>query len=91
MCKSSFQLQSHENQFPIVGFLAKQILGIPGSQIKIERVLNLVGVLIALQCYCLQVENLDHIIMVVKNWPNDRQLNCTPTIVLKIIWKLNVF
>jgi hypothetical protein len=66
MCKSSFQWQSHEDQFPNVSFLAKQILGIPRSQIKTKCVLNLVGMLIALQHYYLQVENLNQIIMVVK-------------------------
>jgi len=34
----------HETQFPNVSFLVKQILGILGSQIEIERVFNLVGV-----------------------------------------------
>jgi hypothetical protein len=71
MCKFSFQWQSNEDQFPNVVFLTKHILGIPRSQIKTKCVLNLVGVLIALQHYRLQVENLDQIIMVVKNWPND--------------------
>jgi hypothetical protein len=31
----------HENQFPNVGFLAKQILGILGLQIEIEHVFSL--------------------------------------------------
>ncbi len=31
----------HENQFPNVGFLAKQILGILGFQIEIEHVFSL--------------------------------------------------
>ncbi len=35
----------HETQFPNVGLLAKQILGILGSQIEIECVFNLVNVL----------------------------------------------
>jgi hypothetical protein len=39
----------HKTQFPNVGFLAKQILGILGSQIETECVFNLVNVLIALQ------------------------------------------
>jgi hypothetical protein len=40
----------HEGQFPNMGFLAKQILGIPSSQVEIERVFNLVGVLTTLRC-----------------------------------------
>jgi hypothetical protein len=38
-------------------------------------VFNLVGVLIALIHYCLQVENLDRIIIVAKNWPDDLRMN----------------
>jgi hypothetical protein len=57
--------QTHEAQFPNVNFLAKQIFGILGSQIEIKRVFNLVKVLIALRCCHLQMENLDHIIIVV--------------------------
>ncbi len=40
--------QFHEKQFPNVCFLAKQILGIIRSQIKIERGPNFVHLLIAL-------------------------------------------
>jgi hypothetical protein len=31
----------------------------------------------ALRHYCLQVENLDWIIFMVKYWPNDPHLNCS--------------
>jgi hypothetical protein len=55
--------QFHEKHFPNVGFLAKQILEIIGSQIKIENARNFVGLLIALWSCCLQVENLDRIII----------------------------
>jgi hypothetical protein len=37
---------------------------------------NLSSVLIALRHYHLQIEKLDQIITVVKNWPNDPCLNC---------------
>jgi len=36
---------------------------------------NLDVVLIALKCYRLQVDNLDQIITMVNNWPNDPHLN----------------
>ncbi len=55
--------QFHEKQFPNVGLLAKQILGIIGSQIKIENVHSFVGLLIALRSCCLQEDNLDWIII----------------------------
>ncbi len=34
--------------------------------------------LTTLRCYRLQVENMDRIIIVVKNWPNDPHANCKP-------------
>jgi len=55
-----------------------KILGIPGSQIEIEWVFNLARVLIALRCCRLQVENMDWIIIVVKNWLDDLHANCKP-------------
>ncbi len=51
----------HESQIFNVGFLAKQILGIPSSQIEIEQVFTLVGVLTTLRCGCLYVDNMDQI------------------------------
>jgi len=48
-------------------------------------------VLIALWHYHLQVENLNQIIMVVKNWPNGSWLNCTPIAVLKDYIKTECF
>jgi len=50
----------HENMFPTIGFCARQILRIVGSQIKIERIFSLVQILINLRrCCCNQ-----------KNWIN---------------------
>jgi hypothetical protein len=46
---------------------AKQILGIPSSQIKIKQIFSHVKVLTILKRYHLQVENMDRIIIVVKN------------------------
>ncbi len=43
--------QIHEGQFPNVGIFVKQILGIPKSQIEIERVFSLANVLTTLRCY----------------------------------------
>jgi hypothetical protein len=57
----------HEAQFLNVGFLAKQIFGILGSQIKIKWVFIFVGVLTTLRRYYLQMDNLDCIITIVKN------------------------
>ncbi len=56
---------AHETQFPNVNFLAKQILGILRSQIEIECVFNLTGVLTTLRRYRLHVNNLDQITTVI--------------------------
>jgi hypothetical protein len=62
MCGSFCLVVDHEGQFPNVAFLAKQIIGISGFQIEIEKVFILVGVLIVLRCFRLQGKNLDRII-----------------------------
>jgi hypothetical protein len=66
-----------------VAFLAKHILGIPMSQIVIEIIFNLVGILIALQRCYLQVENFDRIITIVKTWLDDPCVNCMPNKTMK--------
>ncbi len=58
-----------------MGFFTKQIIGILGSQIETKQVSNLFGVLTILRCYRLQVENMDQIIIVVKNWLDDSCAN----------------
>jgi hypothetical protein len=65
----------HETQFPNVSLLAKQILKIIGSQIEIECVFNLVDVLTTLRHCRLQVDNLNRIITMVKNWLDDPHIN----------------
>ncbi len=71
-----------------MGFLAKQILGISGFQIETKRVFSLASVLTTLWHNHLQMENLDQIIMVVKNWPNDPWLNYMPTVTFKDYMKV---
>jgi hypothetical protein len=39
----------HESRFPIIGFLANQILGIIGSQIEIECIFSLARILTSLR------------------------------------------
>ncbi|KAJ7538060.1 hypothetical protein O6H91_11G033100 [Diphasiastrum complanatum] len=49
-CSSPLQWwKDHEVQFPNVGFLARQILGIVGSQIECERVFSIASVLTSLR------------------------------------------
>jgi hypothetical protein len=52
-------LGKHENMFPTIGFCARQILRIVGSQIKIKRIFSLIQILINLRRCCNQ-----------KNWIN---------------------
>jgi hypothetical protein len=61
--------------FPIVGFLAQQILGIVGSQIETKRIFSLVGILTNLRRCHLQLENYEKLIFVSKKWPNDTRAN----------------
>jgi hypothetical protein len=55
-------------------------------------VFSLAYVLIALRCYRLPMDNLDQIIIVVKNWLNDLYLNCSQhkdlTNILKVEFSL---
>jgi hypothetical protein len=63
--------------------MAKHILGILWSQIETKRIFNLVRVLIALWRCHLQVENLDRIMTIVKNWLDDPRVNCMPSKTMK--------
>jgi hypothetical protein len=56
--------------------LARQILGIPSSQIGIEQIFSIASMLISLQLCHLKVENLDKLVMIYKNWPIDAQVYC---------------
>jgi hypothetical protein len=68
--------QKHETMFLTIGFLARQILGVVGFQIEIERSFFLVGILTNLRRCHLQTENLENLIFVNKNWPNDPRIGC---------------
>jgi hypothetical protein len=50
--------------FPIVGFLVRQILSIISSQIEIEKIFSLIGILTNLKRYHLQSENSNKLIFV---------------------------
>ncbi len=56
-------------QFPNLSFVARQILKILGSQIEIEIIFTIVGVLSS--CCKLGVENLDKLVIITKNWSYD--------------------
>jgi hypothetical protein len=58
-----------------IGFYAKQIVGIIGSQIQRKKIFFLVVILINLK-RCLQLEILKKLIFINKNWPNDFTIGC---------------
>jgi hypothetical protein len=64
--------------FPIVGFLTHQILGIVGSQIEMQKIFLLASILTKLRKCHLQLNNLERLIFVRKNWPNDFRIDSKP-------------
>lgn len=67
MLKTANVHRSGGKMFLIVGFYAKQFLGIVGSQI---------GILTNLRRCLLPLKNLDKLIFVNKKWPNDPKIGC---------------
>lgn len=63
--------KEHESRFPTVAFVARQFLGIPGSQIECERIFSIAGILTSLRRCRLGTENLNALVMIQKNWPFD--------------------
>jgi hypothetical protein len=51
---------------------------------------NLASVLKTLKRCSLQVQNLDLIITIINNWPNDPRWNCTPNANLKDYLKVEI-
>ncbi len=77
--------------FPLFAFLARQILGIVGSQIEIERIFSLVDIFTNLRrCHLhLQTNNLERPIFISKSWPNDFRVGSFPNDLVELI-KANV-
>jgi hypothetical protein len=74
--------------FFTIGFLARHILGIVGSQIKTKRIFSLAIILINLRKCCLQTKKFKKLIFVNKNWPNDLRIGCKcPYNLLKFLEK----
>jgi hypothetical protein len=68
--------KSHEICFLNYFFVARKILGILGSQIETKRIFSIVGMLTNLRCCRLGVNNLNKLVMVLKNWSGDAKANC---------------
>jgi hypothetical protein len=58
--------------------LACQILGILGSKIETEKIFSLTNKLTNLRRCDLQLNNLERLIFMSKNWPNDPRFDFKP-------------
>ncbi len=67
---------NHAMQFPHVSFLACQMLRIVGFQIEIVQIFNVDGIITNLQQSRLEIDNLDHLVLVTKNWLNNAHARC---------------
>jgi hypothetical protein len=54
----------------------KNLLRIVGSQIGIEKGFSSTRIFTSFKNCCLQLENLNKLTFVNKNWPNDLRINC---------------
>jgi hypothetical protein len=59
----------------LVFFVPKK-LRVIGSQIEIEKIFSLIHIQINLKNCHLKLENLENLISVNKNWPNDVRIGC---------------
>lgn len=68
-------------------YFSMPLFGIPRSQIEIEWIFSIDGILTAF-CRChLQIDNLDKLISVNKNWPSDPQTSCVkPSNLASRLW-----
>jgi hypothetical protein len=56
--------------------LARQIFGIPASQIETKRIFSIAGVLTTFKRCWFQIDNLDKLIFVHMNWPSNPHVGC---------------
>jgi len=67
----------HEQWFPNLTYVSRQVMGIVGSQIEIERIFSMVRVITSLKRCWLGIENLDKLVLIMKNWLHDPIFRCT--------------
>jgi len=67
----------HEQWFPNLTYVAQQEMGIVGSQIEIERIFSMAKVITSLKRCWLRIENLDKLVLIMKNWLDDLKFGCT--------------
>jgi hypothetical protein len=77
ICKcvlSWWYIEEQANSIMVI--LTQQILGILASYIKIERIFLIGKIFTTLWRYWFQIDNLDKLMFVNKNWPNDLCVGC---------------
>jgi hypothetical protein len=57
----------HEQQFPNLIYFGQQVMGIVGSQIKVENIFNMARVITSLKRCQHGIENLDILVLILKN------------------------
>lgn len=83
---------SMKDNFQMLHFWPNKLLAFLSYKLKHEECLTLlVKVLTCLWHCCLQVENVDWIVIVMKNWPSDPHLNCKKKMDLKKYMKMKTF
>ncbi len=70
----------HAMQFKHVYSWAHQVLGVISSQIEIEKIFGVVGVIMNFQQFILRIKKLGYFILATKNWPNKVHVGCDGTI-----------
>jgi hypothetical protein len=60
-----------EPKFSYVGFF-----GVLSLQIEMERIFCMASILISLKRCPLRIENMENLLLIYQNWPNDARLNC---------------
>ncbi len=63
-----------------IGFVAQQILGIVGSHIEVEFFFNIATICMNLSHSWFGMDNLEMLINIYKNWPNDVHVGDAPSI-----------
>jgi hypothetical protein len=58
------------------GCSCKTNFGIPASQVETEKIVSIFGILTTLRRCRLQIDNLDKLIFVNKNWSSDLHVGC---------------
>jgi hypothetical protein len=90
MCKSISLVVDAWGLTSKCGYLQNKLLESQVHKLK-KWVFSLARMLTTLRCCCLQLENMDQIIIVVKNWPNDLWSNCKPNLNFKQYLKAKGF